>query len=226
MPRTSRTQARVFGLVALLLALLAPQMTLAQSNAPDLVVTVRDAAGAPVAGLTVQVQAAADGPILAHGVTDAHGQATFASLTVNQVRVTVSGALPDGTPLVQPGRDAAGIVLFLGPPPTRLDLRVDPHGLIQPDPVTMIDPLPNGPAIATQPAVAGQASPSVRPTATFALATPSTGPLAEPLASPPVDAAEATPTTTAQLSWLGWLTIGGVVAGAVLVSAIIRGRRV
>ena len=108
----------------------------------------------------------------------------------------------------------------------RLDLRVDPHGLIQPDPVTMIDPLPNGPAIATQPAVAGQASPSVRPTATFALATPSTGPLAEPLASPPVDAAEATPTTTAQLSWLGWLTIGGVVAGAVLVSAIIRGRRV
>ena len=236
MHRVSMRQPLLVSFVALLLALLAPGVTLAQTTTPDLVVTLRDAAGASLAGLTVQVWAAADGPILAHGVTDAHGQATFAGLTVDQVRVTVSGALPDGTPLVHPGRDAAGITVFLGPPPTRLDLRVDPHGLIQPDPVTMIDPLPNGPAIATQPAVAPQAGPSMRPTTAFTLATPTPAPrlagtsFAGAAPYPPVSraaapAAIASPTATA-LSLLGWLAIGAVVAGAVLVFAVMRGRRV
>src|SRR5205823_985556 len=73
----------------------------------------------------------------------------ISGLSIDHVRVTVTGRLLDGTRLRQPGQDAQGIALLLGPPPTRLDLRVDLDGSVRPDPATMIDLVPNGPPIAT-----------------------------------------------------------------------------
>jgi hypothetical protein len=219
MRRTSRFHNLLAVAIPLLLALLR------QTNAPDLIVTVRDAAGTPLVGLDVQVRADANGPILAHAVTDAQGEANFSGLIVDQVLVSVSGALPDGTPLVHPGRDSGGIALFLGPPPTRLDLRVDPHGLVQPDPATMIDPLPNGPAIATAAPPTGQPGALALPTTAFALTTPRMGRLADPLSPFPSDTAGTTRDTPVVLSWLGGVAIACVFAGAVLVMAIIHGGR-
>ena len=105
---------------------------------PDLIVTVRDVHGAPLLGLTVQIRAGADSPIVAQEVTNAQGQALFAAISVGQVQVRVTGTLASGERLYQPGLDASGIVLFLGPPPTTLDLRVDPDGSVLPDPATMM----------------------------------------------------------------------------------------
>ena len=73
----------------------------------------------------------------------------FANISVSQVRVRVLGTLASGAQLYQIGADAPGVAVFLGPPPTTLDLRVDSDGMVLPDPVTMIDPVPHGPAIAT-----------------------------------------------------------------------------
>ena len=73
----------------------------------------------------------------------------FANITVSQVRVRVLGTLVSGAQLYQIGADAPGVAVFLGPPPTTLDLRVDSDGMVLPDPITMIDPVPYGPVIAT-----------------------------------------------------------------------------
>jgi hypothetical protein len=135
-----------------MLLLAIPAVVSAQDSThtiPDLIVTVRDVRGAPLAGITVQIRAGADTPALAQVHTDAQGQAMFANITVSQVRVRVIGTLASGAPLYQPGADAPGVALFLGPPPTTLDLRVDSDGMVLPDPVTMIDPLAYGPPIAT-----------------------------------------------------------------------------
>ena len=105
---------KLMGTAALMLALLLPGVLRAQSGSPDLIVTVRDVAGSPLPGLRVQLHAEVGGPALADTITDALGQATFSGVTVAQVRVVVSGPLPDGTPLIHPDRDAAGIVLFPG----------------------------------------------------------------------------------------------------------------
>jgi hypothetical protein len=135
------------------MALLAvPVRVCAQDSTPttaDLVVTVRNVQGAPLPGLTVQIHAGADTPVLSETRTDAQGQALFATISVSQVRVRVLGTLASGAHLYQLGADAPGVAVFLGPPPTTLDLRVDSDGMVLPDPVTMIDPIPYGPPIAT-----------------------------------------------------------------------------
>jgi hypothetical protein len=139
-------------LLVCLVVLLVPTAVCAQESqptTPDLVVTVRDVGGAPLPGLTVQIRSGADTPILAQANTNVQGQAVFANLNVNQVRVRVIGTLASGAQLYQLGADAPGVGLFLGPPPTPLDLRVDSDGMVLPDPVTMIDPVSHGPAIAT-----------------------------------------------------------------------------
>jgi hypothetical protein len=141
-----------FSLLISFVVLLVPTAVGAQDSTPtaaDLIVTVRDVRGAPIPGLTVQISAGADTPILAQVVTDAQGQAVFATISVSQVRVRVIGTLASGAHLYQPGADAPGVAVFLGPPPTTLDLRVDSDGMVLPDPVTMIDPIPYGPPIAT-----------------------------------------------------------------------------
>src|SRR5205823_3769805 len=105
---------------------------------PDLIVTVRDVNDRLLAGLTVQIRAGADTPVLSEARTNAQGQAVFANISVSQVRVRVIGTLASGAHLYQPGADARGVAVFLGPPPTTLDLRVDSDGMVLPDPVTMI----------------------------------------------------------------------------------------
>jgi hypothetical protein len=140
------------GLLISFIVLLVPASVWAQDSTPttpDLIVTVRDGGGAPLAGLIVQIRAGVDTPILAQAVSTAQGQAMFANITVNQVRVRVLGMLASGVQLYQIGADASGISLFLGPPPTTLDLRVDSNGMVLPDPTTMIDPIANGPTIAS-----------------------------------------------------------------------------
>jgi hypothetical protein len=139
-------------LLGCMLLLAIPAVVSAQDSThtiPDLIVTVRDVRGAPLAGITVQIRAGADTPALAQVHTDAQGQAMFANITVSQVRVRVSGTLASGVQLYQIGADAQGIAVFLGPPPTALDLRVDSDGMVLPDTITMIDPIPHGPPIAT-----------------------------------------------------------------------------
>jgi hypothetical protein len=98
---------------------------------PDLIVSLRDSADRPVGGITVSVRAV-DGHELAHAATDAAGRVSFGPLRVSTVRVAVSGALATGIALRQPGADASGIWLLLGAPPTRLDLLVEPNGLVRP----------------------------------------------------------------------------------------------
>jgi hypothetical protein len=63
--------------------------------------------------------------------------------------VRVFGTLASGAQLYQIGADAPGVAVFLGPPPTTLDLRVDSDGMVLPDPATMIDPVPYGPVNVT-----------------------------------------------------------------------------
>lgn len=149
----NRLVATFFGvLFGCMVVLRIPTVVCAQDSTPttaDLVVSVRDMLGAPIPGLTVQISAGADTPILAQVVTDAQGQAVFAAISVSQVRVRVLGTLASGAHLSQIGADAPGVAVFLGPPPTTLDLRVDSDGMVLPGPITMIEPVPYGPTIAS-----------------------------------------------------------------------------
>lgn len=209
---------KLMGTAALMLALLLPGVLRAQSGSPDLIVTVRDVAGSPLPGLRVQLHAEVGGPALADTITDALGQATFSGVTVAQVRVVVSGPLPDGTPLIHPDRDAAGIVLFLGPPPTRLDLRVEPSGMLVPDPATMIE-LPASTTTA-------RATPRTAPRFVTTPASAITAATAAPLFTPttPTGAAVAAPAPPSARRWLGWGMAGVVVAGLALAIAALRRR--
>ena len=152
MTMSRRLLHQLLGLLISFVVLAVPAAVYAQDSTPiaaDLIVTVRNMPGAPISGLTVQIHAGADTPILAQVVTDAQGQAVFATISVSQVRVRVVGTLASGAHLYQIGADAPGVAVFLGPPPTTLDLRVDSDGMVLPNPVTMIDPVPYGPTIAT-----------------------------------------------------------------------------
>jgi hypothetical protein len=122
--------------VLLLVVLLHPTW----QRAPDLVVTIRDQYDAGVAQVVVSARDADSGQELAQAQTDAHGRASLAGIQTADVRVVVSGQLADGTSLFLEGMDANGIALFLGLPPTTLDLRVEPGGMVIPDPVSMIEP--------------------------------------------------------------------------------------
>jgi hypothetical protein len=218
--RYSGRQLLSFLVPALLITLLVSHTAMAQAMPPDLVVTLRDAQDKPLAGISVQVRANTNGPLLAQAVTGSSGTAEIAGLTVDRVVVVVSGSLPGGTRLVQPGQDARGIAVLLGPPPTRLDLRVDADGQVLPDPATMIDPIPNGPTVATAAPVAEPSGAMIVPTsstfvprATSVLAA-ATPPLAPPPA--PVGAAVAAPTSPAAPGWLGWGIVAIVLTGLVV----------
>jgi hypothetical protein len=224
----------VFGCMVVLLV---PAAACAQDSTPtipDLIVTVRDVRGAPLAGLTVQIRAGADTPALAQVHTDTQGQAVFATIGVSQVRVRVLGTLVSGIPLYQPGADAQGVALFLGPPPTTLDLRVDSDGMVLPDPVTMIDPVPHGPVIATPapgpdgngrmvfPTSATEAARPASTVAAFATTLPvtSTAPASLAPMAPPLEAGaySAAPASATHRWWI--VGIGGalvLVVGGLLV---------
>lgn len=123
-----------------LLGLAFPAITSAQEPAPPpvLVVTVRDSAGQGVPGIEVLVRDRSGATELGRAVTDASGQARFATLPVNDIRVALVGRLGDGTALRQEGDDARGIALVLSLPPNMLDLVIEPDGKVLPDPTTML----------------------------------------------------------------------------------------
>jgi hypothetical protein len=231
-------------LVGCMVVLLVPASVLAQDSTPttpDLVVTVRDGGGAPLAGLTVQIRAGVDTPILAQALSTAQGQAMFANITVSQVRVRVIGRLASGAQLYQIGADAQGLAVFLGPPPTTLDLRVDSDGMVLPDPVTMIDPVSHGPVIATPapgpdgngrivfPTSATEAARLAPTVAAFATTPPVTSTLPSSLAlvAPPVEAGPQSAVSASPTHRWWVVGIGGalvlVVGGLLLLTA--RGRR-
>jgi hypothetical protein len=124
-------------IVAVLVAL-AGRTAAAQEPAPDLFVTVRDVSGAGVPEIRVLVRDSGGSYVIARGVTDAAGVAEIGDVRLSEIRVAVEGSLPDGTPLRQTGQDAAGVALFLGFGAATLDVRVEPDGLVIPDPATMI----------------------------------------------------------------------------------------
>lgn len=148
----------------------------AQPQAPDLMVTLRDVAGAPVAGVTVIVRDTG-AQELARASTDTQGTTTFAGLAERQVRVALAGVLPNGIKLYQPGDDAVGIRLLLDPAPAALDLRCAADGMVVPDPAAM----------AREPGI---------PIATAAAALP-TAPIASPVAG---EAAAPPPAVTQPLA--------------------------
>jgi hypothetical protein len=219
-------------LLGCMVVLLVPASVWAQDSTPttpDLIVTVRDGVGVPLAGLTVQIHAGAATPVLSEARTDAQGQAVFATISVNQVRVRVLGTLASGAQLYQIGADATGVAVFLGPPPTTLDLRVDSDGMVLPDPITMIDPVPYGPVIATHAPGPDQDGRIVFPTsATYAArlgptvaASAPTSPMtsttpASPLGVAPSPEASAESSAPASAHLLNW---GVGIAGAVVVVA-------
>jgi hypothetical protein len=224
-------------LVGCMVVLLVPTAVSAQESTPtaaDLIVTVRDVHGAPLADLSVQLRAGVDTPVLSEARTDARGQAVFAMISVSQVRVRVTGVLASGPRLYQPGADSPGVAVFLGPPPTTLDLRVDSDGMVLPDPVSMIDPVPYGPAIATPapspdgngrivfPTSATYAARLVPTVAAFAATLPvtSTAPASLAPMAPPMeaDAYSAAPASATHRWWI--VGIGGalvLVVGGLLV---------
>lgn len=218
-------------LVGCLVLLAIPAGVCAQDSTPtaaDLIVTVRDVHGVPIPDLTVQIRAGADTPVLSDARTNAQGQAVFATISVSQVRVRVIGTLASGAPLYQPGADAPGVALFLGPPPTKLDLRVDSDGMVLPDPVTMIEPIPHGPVIATSapspdpdgrmvfPTSATYAAPIAPTVAASATTSPmtSTAPASPAPMAPPVEAGAENP-APASAHLLNWIV--GIVAALALV---------
>jgi hypothetical protein len=124
----------------------------AQTQPPDLTLMLHDVANTPLAGVMVTVRDASGTRDLARAATDAQGVVTVASLTEREVRVAITGTLPNGTKLYQPGNDAAGISLLLDRAPATLELRSTADGMIVPDPATMAAVEPGIP-IATNVAV-------------------------------------------------------------------------
>lgn len=106
---------------------------------PDLVVHLRDQSGVGVAGAQVRLRDVVGEQAIATETTDATGTAIFAAIPIAAVRVQVRGAFRDGTALKQIGQDAEGVAFVLGTA-TTLDLRVEPDGIVLPDPATMIPP--------------------------------------------------------------------------------------
>jgi hypothetical protein len=176
--------------------------------------------------------------VLAQGATDAQGQAQFAGLINNQVRVVVAGVLPNGARLVQPGQDAHGIAVLLGPPPAHLELRVTADGMVIPDPASMLEPVPSGTPSATVaadveydgrivfPTSSTFAPSSPRPPVPDASATGAAVPTPVDLPDGLAGAAEAAPSIPASLIGLGWaLATFVVTVGVLVVRSALRRRR-
>ena len=117
-----------------LLALLIPRATAAQAAPIVLTVQLRSTvADAPVPNIAVLVLDAASGQLLARGTTDRRGQLRFVQMPPTEVRVQLTGTLPDGTALRPTPQDSNGIWVNLPQRDWRMDLRVDTDGLVFPD---------------------------------------------------------------------------------------------
>jgi hypothetical protein len=179
---------------------------LAQTQPPDLIVTLHDVANAPLPGVMVIVRDGGGSHTLAQAATDAHGVATFSNLMESQVRIAIVGVLPNGTRLYQPGNDAAGISLLLDPLPATLALRSAADGMIVPDPAAM----------AREPGIPIATEVAVIPTAPVAPTVSVTQAVAPPPAAVPQVAAGA---ATEGAGLAGGQTWFGVVLLALLIGA-------
>lgn len=128
----------VVPLAWLLLAIGVVLPTAVAAQAFSLLVTLHDASGQTLTGITIIVRDE-DGRELARGVSDASGVARFRGLPA-VVRVAVEGQARGGPRLYQLGDDAEGLRLDLGQGSgtTTLNLRVERDGLVLPDPATML----------------------------------------------------------------------------------------
>lgn len=217
-------QRQLLILLALVLLSAPGQLALAQDAPPALTVRLRDSAGAGIAGVAVTVTDISGRTMLARQTSDSAGIARFATLPLPDVRVRVEGRLADGTALLLPGQDAAGIAVVLGTP-TTLELRSEADGTVLPDPelelslevgvdltpATAVEPMPApfGPIAPTSAAAAAAPSPSAQ------LAGVS---LTNPTATSPLNAA--TPTTAQSgLIWPGVLLLALLLTALLIVVA-------
>lgn len=153
---------------------------------PAVIVTLRDAQGAPLAGVAVLAYDRGGTVLFARAMTDDTGVASFSMLPVGEARIVIRGHTPDGIELRQPGAEVTGVFLILTAPPTRLDLVVDADGMVRPDPATMIAPESDIPLVPSATAI-------LTPTATTAA-------LVAPTVTPELPVAEP---STSSFPWLG-----------------------
>ena len=197
------------GLLALYLLL--PSLAAAQAN--ELRVSIHDADGQPVSGITVIVRSEG-GQELARQTTSMEGIATFAGLPV-VVRVAVEGQARGGPALFQLGDDARGVRLDFGQAgdAPNLDLRVERDGLVLPDPATMITREEGGPVVD-----------ETSPIPTAVLATPASLPTAPIASGLPVVINEEPVARQSSPAWVPWLTVL-IIAFAAGVMLFIQRRR-
>lgn len=131
-----------------LLVLLALRAAPAQADAAPLAVTLRDIDAAGLPGVTV-IARAPDGRELARATTDAGGAARFTGALAAPLRIEIVGRTAAGAALYQAGGDAAGLLVVALP--ATIELRVEPDGMVVPDPATMFTRDP-GPAESAPPA--------------------------------------------------------------------------
>lgn len=177
---------------------------------PALVVQLRDVAGAPLAGVAVTVHDRSGRAVLARGTTNTDGAVSFDPLPAEDVRVAVTGALPTGVPLSQPGDDVRGVAVVLGAPPVYLDLRVETDGVVRPDPATMIAPDVGVPAIAPLEAAATPTVHEPTPTAHSDLVNPANEVATEQVVI----------TSDSSLFWMGLALVICLCAAAIVLAAL------
>lgn len=201
----------------------------AHAQLPTIALTVQllDTADRPVPGTSVRILDAASNQALAQGVTNELGQALFPDLYPGEIRVVISGSLPDGTELRLIDQDARGIWVQLPGSHWRMELRADVDGVVFPDlsaaGAGAVDGL-DATAIAqgtfdTPPAASPSqlaATPGPRPT-----------PLKAALSAPAVVTNDGTQEDGIETSshWFGWTLFAGImlVIGAIGIS-IFRGQ--
>lgn len=162
--------------------------------------TVTDAA---VPGVMVRVVDAASDQALDEGTTNGRGQVRFAEMPPADIRVFITGALPDSTILRHTRQDQRGIWVNLPTHDWVMALRVDADGLIFPDLGLGNAGAPDAGAAT---AIAAGTLPTVYPTVPLVLSTPRTGtprsevvavPTSVPRTVPPISVGAIQPPTPA-----------------------------
>lgn len=148
------TQGRRYtwwSVLALLVLLVHAPGAQAQDSSPvpdaaaTLVVSLRDDQDAPVAGAMIIVRNADIDGAIGRVATAADGTATILlPVSVQTIRVAVTGQMPSGSPFTHQAADIGGILFFPGAlGETRLDLVVTADGVVLPDPsMWTLDPVP------------------------------------------------------------------------------------
>jgi hypothetical protein len=197
--------------LAALLALCVLLPSLAAAQTHTLRVTLHDASGRGLVGITVIVRNE-DGQELARQATSAEG-IVFVELP-SVVRVAVEGQARGGPQLFQLGDDAAGVRLDLGQTSggPSLNLRVEHDGLVLPDPTTMLTLEEGGPLVD-----------ETAPLPTALVATPAPLPTVAGIGTSTVDIG-APPRKPGGVNWAPWLAVL-IIAFAAGVMLLIKRRR-